>query len=148
MEHQINKQIDEFFKQYVDRFNQALAGEIPDVEGTAASFAGCFIEASPLGVSCGKNDEQFRGVIPQGYAFYRSIGVTAMEIIYKEITHLDEFHIMVKVRWKSKFTKKDHLKDTIEFEVIYLLQGIKNMLKIFAYITGDEQQALKEKGLI
>jgi hypothetical protein len=34
-----------------------LIGEI-DVEATANSFADCFIGANPLGVQCGKNDDQ------------------------------------------------------------------------------------------
>jgi hypothetical protein len=35
----------------------------------------------------------------------------------------------------------------IDFDTFYFVQRIKN-LKIFAYITGDEQKVLKEHGLV
>jgi len=36
----------------------------------------------------------------------------------------------------------------IDFDVIYLLQYRDQHLKIFAYITGDEQAELQKNGLI
>jgi hypothetical protein len=36
----------------------------------------------------------------------------------------------------------------IEFENFYFTQTKENEHKIFAYITGDEQAALKESGLV
>ncbi len=146
-----NKQqyLDIFFDQYAGRFNQALKGEeAPDIEGTANSFAHYFIESSPLGVVCSKNDEKFKDAIPRGFDFYESIGVTSMNILSKEITILNDFHALVKVQWSSAFMRKDHSSGTIEFEVFYLLHMEKNDYKIFAYITGDEQKALKEQGLV
>ena len=95
-----------FFNHYADRFNQCLKEGVVDAEETAASFADCFVEASPIGITCGKNDENFRKMIPQGYEFYKSIGITSMDINAKEITLLDEYHAMVKVKWTSRFTKK------------------------------------------
>jgi hypothetical protein len=84
----------------------------------------------------------------KGYAFYKNIGITSMDIVSKKITLLDDFHIMVKVRWKSNFLKRDGLKSSIEFENIYFNQTRDTQPKVFAYITGDEQAALKEAGLI
>lgn len=141
-------QINHFFDQYEKRFNDALKGAPPDIESITQSFADCFIEASPLGVICGKNDEQFRIAIPQGYEFYKKIGITSMNIMSKQIDFLDDFHVMVKVQWNSVFTKKDASTGDIEFSVIYFLQRIENTYKIFSYITGDEQKVLKENGLI
>jgi len=139
--------IDKFFEDYAIRFKDAIGGKDPDIDGTVRSFSECFIEASPLGVHCGKNDEKFREVIPQGYAFYKSIGTRTMAIVSKEISILDEFHAMVKVYWHSTYVKnKDMAK--IEFVVYYLVQLREGLPKIFAYITGDEQKVLKEKGLI
>lgn len=140
--------LNDFFAGYEQRFNRFLKGEPFEVEDTARSFSACFIEASPLGVNCGQNDLQFRSMIPKGYEFYRSIGITAMDILSKDITLLDDFHAMVKVHWNSSFTKKDNVKGRIEFDVIYLLQTNEDSTTIFAYITGDEQAALKENGLI
>jgi hypothetical protein len=80
--------------------------------------------------------------------FYKNIGITSMDIVSKKITLLDDFHTMVKVRWKSNFLKRDGLKSSIEFENIYFTQTMDTQHKVFAYITGDEHAALKEAGLI
>jgi hypothetical protein len=141
-------EIDEFFFQYATRFNQALREERTDVDDTANAFAKCFIEANPRGVTCGDNDAQFRKIIRQGHAFYRSIGMTDMEIISKEIIGLDEYHWLVEVHWRASFVKVDGSLGEIEFDAFYLLQKLTNSYKIFTYITGDEQKALKEKELI
>jgi hypothetical protein len=142
----LNQKLEEFFRAYERRFTEGLKGAV-DVAGTTASFAKCFVEASPVGVNCGQNDEKFREVIPKGYAFYKSIGTQSMTILSKEITLLDEFHIMCKVQWQSIYLKKDK-EEVIDFEVFYFLQHLNNELKIFAYVTGDEQKLLKERGLV
>ena len=135
-----------FFEAYAARFNSSLSGEV-DVEGTVYAFAGCFVEASPVGIACSKNDELFREAIPKGYEFYRSIGTKSMEILSMDINLLDDFHAMVKIHWRASYLKKDNTRVAIEFDVIYLLQLISD-IRIFAYITGDEQKALKENGLV
>ncbi len=140
--------INHFFDQYEKRFNDALQGAAPDIEAVTQSFAEYFIEASPLGIICGKNDEQFRTAIPQGYDFYKKIGIVSMNIISKQIDFLDAFHVMVKIQWNSIFVRKDNSNGSIEFQVIYFLQTKDDSHKIFSYITGDEQKVLKEHGLI
>jgi hypothetical protein len=55
---------------------------------------------------------------------------------------------MVNVHWNSSYNRKDGSEVFIEFDVIYFVQIIDEKLKIFAYITGDEQAVLREKGLI
>ena len=142
------EQIENFFNLYAERFNKFLVEGVVDAEETSGCFSDCFIESSPVGVICGKNDEQFKEVIPQGYAFYKSIGISSMDIVSKDITVLDDYHAMVKVHWNSAFTGTDSLEGSIQFDVIYFLQTMGEEFKIFAYITGDEQAALKENGLI
>lgn len=144
----LTQQMNWFFSDYEMTFNKALKGVPPDINVIVKSFTPCFIEASPSGVTCGKNDNQFKKVIPQGYSFYRSIGITSMEIRSKEITALDSYHTMVRVHWKSCFIRKDGSEGQIEFDVIYLLHLQNGEHRIFAYITGDEQKALKENGLV
>jgi hypothetical protein len=143
------QKIREFFSDYEARFNKALLNPpVIDVEGVADAFAPFFVEASPLGVNGGKNDEQFRAVIPQGFLFYKSIGTVSMKIASLEIVPLDGYHTMVKVHWDSRYRKPGGQEERIEFDVIYFLQVLKEKPKIFAYITGDEQKVLREKGLI
>jgi hypothetical protein len=149
MEVTVNHQLETFFSSYQERFNQAL-GDLAtdDVEGTASAFADFFVEASPVGVSGGKNDDEFRAMIPKGNAFYRSIGTQSMKIEAITITPLDDFHVQAKVSWHSEFKKKDGSKESIDFDVIYFLQILDGPPKIFAFITGDEQKAYKEKGIV
>ena len=102
-----NRKLQEFFAEYETTFNRALSETATvDVEATAGAFADCFIEANPNGVMCGKNDEQFRTVIPQGYEFYRSIGTKSMEISSLTVTALDDYRAMAKVRWQALYVKK------------------------------------------
>lgn len=142
------KKIEAFFRQYETRFNSSLNGTAVDVEATANAFAGSFIEASPLGVNCGQNNEQFKKAIPEGYAFYKSIGTTAMHILHMDITLLDMWHAQTKLHWKATYKKKNSSNVVIEFDVFYFTQEQNGQLKIFAYITGDEQKALRDHGLI
>lgn len=142
-------EIDNFFIRYETRFNDALQGGEPEIEETARSFTESFIESSPLGVISGNNDENFRKSIGEGWAFYKSIGIHSMEILSTQITIIDTHHALVKVHWRSTFTrKKDNSAGEIAFDVFYLLQKKDDVLRIFAYITGDEQQALKDVGLV
>lgn len=142
-------QLDKFFADYEARMNRALA-EPPeiDVEATASAFADCFVEASPAGVNCGQNNAEFRERIPKGMAFYRSIGTKSMTITSTEVTPVDAYHMMVRAHWKAEYAKKDGSEDTINFDVVYFVQTLNDTPKIFAYITGDEQQAYKEHGLV
>ena len=140
--------IERFFAGYAARFNLALGdATVMDVEGTAAAFADCFVAANPQGVACGKNDRRFRTAIPQGWEFYRRIGMTSMEITSILVTPLDEIHAMARVSWDSRYRRGDGHEEQIEFDVIYLVQILDGTPKIFAYITGDEEKALREKGL-
>jgi hypothetical protein len=139
--------LDDFFRAYEKRFNDFLSGKELDMEGTVKSFAKFFVGASPLGVNGGANDDNFRPFIEKGYAFYKSIGTRAMKIVGSDITLLDDFHAMAKIHWRAVYDKKGK-EVVIDFDVIYFVQILNNEMKIFAYITGDEQKALKENGLV
>lgn len=140
--------IEDFFDRYSANFNAALDKQSPDVETSAAFFAGSFIGSGPAGVNCGKNDDAFRKSMQQGYAFHKSIGITSMVITAKEIKMLDELHVLSKIYWRSAFTRNNRSTGKIDFSVTYFLRDENNTPKIFAYITGDEQKALKENGLL
>jgi hypothetical protein len=141
-------EIENFFNRYETRFNEALRGGEPDVAETVNSFAEHFIEASPAGVVAAKNDDQFKGSIREGWTFYKQIGILAMEILSKQISILDDMHALVKIHWNSAFVRNDNTHGEIDFDVFYLIQKKDEHLRIFAYITGDEQQALKDEGLV
>jgi hypothetical protein len=140
-------EIEDFFDRYERRFNLALSEGKADIDETVNSFTSDFIEASPAGVVAGKNDKKFREALSKGWAFYKEIGIDSMDILSKQINILDQFHAIVKIRWNSLFTRKDTTKGEIAFDVFYLVQKRED-IRIFAYITGNEQQALKDAGLI
>jgi hypothetical protein len=141
--------LEKFFADYAKRFNDSLA-EPPVInpETTAAAFAESFIEANPHGVNAGKNDAEFLKAIPQGFAYYKSIGTKLMAIQKLTITDFDEFHSSVKVDWHSEYQKPSGEQISINFSVTYLLQILNQTPKIFAYITGDEQKVLQDNSLI
>jgi hypothetical protein len=138
----------QFFSLYEQRINEALMNPPKiDIDATVGAFAEVFIESSPAGVITGKNDEEFRQMIPKGHEFYRSIGTTSMKISSLDVTRLDEFHWMSRVHWDSRYMKES-VETRIEFDVIYFLRMQDLEPKIFAYITGDEQKVLKDHGLL
>ncbi len=143
----INQKLEEFFDAYEKRFNDAITTDKVDVDATAHAFADCFVEASPKGIICGKNDEEFKINTKKGYAFYKSVGTQSMKIVKKEINLLNEWHSLVKIYWKTDIIKKDKSEISIEFNVFYLVQILNGQIKIFAYITEDEEKAFKDNQL-
>ena len=83
-----------------------------------------------------------------GYSFYRQIGITSMEIRSKAIVLLDDLHAMVRVLWRSNLVPRDKGRGYIDFENIYFTQSLEGDPKVFAWITGDEQDVLREHELI
>jgi hypothetical protein len=141
-----HEKIEDFFKEYAQRFKDALRGK-DKVEETADVFAEYFMESSPAGIFCAKNDAKFKKKIPEGNKHYRDIGTKEMSINNIEISKLDDIHYMAKVYWQSVY-RKNNSDTIIDFSVIYLLREKNNKLKIFSYLTGDEQKLMKEKGVI
>lgn len=140
--------IDQFFSSYEANFNNGMLGVTDDVKNSIrSSFASCFAESSPVGVICGQNNPEFVNRIEQGFKLYKSIGTKSMQIISKDIRAIDTLHYIVKVNWRYTAKKADN-DVVIDFDTHYLLTRSDGSLKIFAYITGDEQKALKEHGLM
>jgi len=134
-----------FFAAYARRLNDALAepGKV-DIEGTRASFADYFVGADPNGVRGGKNGFLFRLMIPRGLAYYRKIGTVTMDVVGLDITDLDEFHALAHVHWLARYVGGKE----IPFTNIYILQIRERAPKIFAWIAADEQQALRDHGIV
>ena len=42
-----------------------------------------------------------------------------MDILSKQISVLDQFHAIVKIRWNSSFIRKDNTNGDIAFDVFY-----------------------------
>lgn len=139
--------IDDFFNRYASTMNNALFGDVYDINSIMGSFSDFVVGANPMGVAGGKNGEQLAKTIRQGIDFYKKIGIVSMNIISKEISVLDDNHAMVKIFWTSFYGNED-ASGEIPFEVVYLVQCKDGSTKIFAYVTGDEMAAFKAHKLL
>ena len=138
-----------FFDAYARRMNDALA-DPPRVDAKEArtAFANYFVGTDPKTVRGGRNGLLLRLMIPLGYRRYRKLGCKRMVLQRVDVTGLDDFHAMARTHWSSQFRRKDKTIVEIEFDNIYLLHIPEGgEPKIFAYITPDEQQALKAHGI-
>lgn len=141
------ERVRDFFDRYAERFNKSLAAAYVDSREVAQSFASHFVEASPVGVSGGKNGIFFRWMIPRGFAHYRRLGTTHMLVSHVSVESIDTLNALARVQWDSRYRKKDGSDERIEFQVTYLLHFEAGEPKIFAYITGDEARLLRAHGL-
>jgi hypothetical protein len=142
--------IRQFFEAYQGRMNAALQKKpAVDVAAATAAFARYFVGSSPRGVYGAKNGWLFRFMIPRGYARYRRLGTQRMEIRGLSIVPLDDYHALARTHWWSSYRRKSGEPVEIEFDNIYVLRiAAGQEPQIFAYITGDEQQVLKDHGLV
>lgn len=135
------------FERYERFFNQSLAGDM-DMDEIASLYASDFIAASPAGVMTGKNDDQFKQVMAQGYAHYRAIGTKEMRIRSVGLSPMDDRHCVAHVAWTATYSRHDKADVTIDFDVHYLVQKLDGEPKVFGWVSGDEQALLKKHGII
>lgn len=126
---------------------QSLNGEI-DGDEMAELYAPEFIAASPLGVLTGKNDAGFRQALSGGYEQYRRIGTKEMRVRGIEMSRIDELHCVAKVAWTASYDVSNGQRINIDFDVHYLMQELNGKLRIFGWISGNEQELLKQYGVI
>ncbi len=136
-----------FFERYENLFNQSLGGETP-IDEVAALYASEFIAASPSGVMAGKNDDQLKQVMAQGYARYRAIGTKLMRIRHVRLSAIDDHHCVAHVAWKAIYARKNEPDVAIDFDVHYFVQTLGEEPKVFGWVSGDEQALLRNHGII
>ncbi|UNK78612.1 nuclear transport factor 2 family protein [Sphingopyxis granuli] len=135
-----------FFDRYESFFNRSLAGDT-DMKEVAALYASEFIAASPAGVMTGKNDDQLKQVMAQGYERYRAMGTKEMRIRDIRFSPMDEHHCVAHVAWTAHYARKDRPDVAIDFDVHYFVQKLDGEPKVFGWVSGDEQALLKEHGI-
>ncbi|RWB31268.1 MAG: nuclear transport factor 2 family protein [Mesorhizobium sp.] len=139
-------QVRKVFERYEQLFRKSLAGDA-DMDEVTSVYASAFIAASPAGVMVGKNDDELKQVMEQGYAHYRAIGTKEMRIRDVRISPIDEHHCVAHVAWTSSYARKDRPDVTIDFDVHYLVQKLGGDPKIFGWVSGDEQEVLRKHGI-
>ncbi|QRZ12712.1 nuclear transport factor 2 family protein [Paracoccus methylovorus] len=137
----------QFFTRYERLFGQALAGQA-DMQDIAALYAPEFVAASPAGVRAGRNDDQLKQAMAQGYEHYRAIGTKAMTIREIRLSPMDALHCVAHVSWRAVYDRGEAPDVQIEFEVHYLVQILDGTPKVFGWVSGDEQALLKQHGII
>lgn len=135
------------FERYKNFFNKSLGGDI-DVKEIEALYAPEFIAASPAGVMAGKNDEQLKQVMAQGYARYRAMGTKEMQLRNVRLTPIDGHHCVAHVAWTATYARTDQPDAVIDFDVNYLVQKLDGEPQIFGWVSGDEQALLRKHGII
>ncbi|MER8826836.1 nuclear transport factor 2 family protein [Mesorhizobium sp. M0938] len=139
-------EVRKLFERYEQLFRKSLAGDA-DMDEVVSVYASAFIAASPAGVMVGKNDDQLKQVMEQGYAHYRAIGTKEMRIRDVRISPIDEHHCIAHVAWTSVYALKDRPDVTIDFDVHYLVQQLGGEPKVFGWISGDEREVLRKHGI-
>jgi hypothetical protein len=119
-----------------------------DMDEVASLYASDFIAASPAGVMSGKNDDQLRQAMAQGYAHYRAIGTKEMKIRHVRLSPIDDCHCVAHVAWTATYARKDQPNTAIDFDVHYLVQSQDGEAKVFGWVSGDEQALLKQHGIV
>jgi hypothetical protein len=140
--------VERLFEQYERLVNESLGGGTADMDEVASLYASEFIGASPAGVRTGKNDDQFKKVLAQGYAHYRAIGTKEMRIRDVRISSIDEDHCLAQVAWTATYAREHEPDKAIEFDVHYLVQQLREEPKVFGWVSGDEQELLKKEGIL
>lgn len=139
--------LEKFFQRYECFFMKSLNGE-PDAVEMSELYAPEFIAASPLGVLTGKNDDGFRQALSSGYEQYREIGTKGMYVRGVGMSQIDELHCVAHVAWTASYETPDERQIDIDFNVHYLMQELDGKLRIFGWVSGNEQELLKRYGVI
>jgi hypothetical protein len=142
----MEEDVRQLFGRYARAFNRALSDDI-DLDEVATFYTAEFIAASPAGVMGGRNDNQFRTMMAQGYEHYRAIGTKAMRLRQVRISPIDAQHCLADVAWTAVYARKDQTDVSIEFDMYYLVQTLDRQPRIFGWISGDEQALLKAHGI-
>jgi hypothetical protein len=96
----------------------------------------------------GKNDDQLKKVMAQGYAHYRTIGTKEMRIRNVRLSPIDEHHCVTHVAWTATYARQDQADVAIDFDVHYFVQKLDGEPKVFGWVSGDEQALLRKHGII
>ena len=135
------------FERYERLFNEALVGDI-DVRELASLYASCFIASAPTGLMTGKNNDQLKQVMAQGYARYRAMGTKEMRIRTVRVSPLDEHHCVAHVAWTGTYARKEQPDLAIDFDVHYFVRTLDGKSKVFGWVSGDEQELLRKHGIV
>ncbi|KDC57257.1 nuclear transport factor 2 family protein [Bordetella bronchiseptica] len=135
------------FERYESLFNRSLVGGT-DLDEIEALYASEFIAASPAGVMAGKNDDQLKQEMAQGYARYRAMGTKEMRLRNVRLSPINEHHCVAHVAWTAIYARQDQPDVAIDFDVHYFVQKLDREPKVFGWVSEDEQALQRQHGII
>lgn len=143
------QRIRDFFFTYGRLMDEGVKSGKPDAEALASCYASYVVGASPAGVMGGEVKEDFVGVLTAGVENYRKMGATEFLVEDVLATPIDDLHAMARVFWLFGYRRpEDDKTGSIRFENVYFTTLVAGDPKIFAWVTPDEQAALRSHGLI
>jgi hypothetical protein len=71
-----------------------------------------------------------------------------MRIRNVALSVIDDLHCVAHVGWTATYRRDDLAETAIEFDVHYLVQLRDGAAKVFGWVAGDEQAALRQRGII
>ena len=84
----------------------------------------------------GKNDDQFKQAMSQGYARYRAMGMKDMRMRNLRLSAIDENHCVAHVAWTATYARKDQPDTAVDFEVHYFVQKLDGEAEGFRLGVG------------
>lgn len=142
----MHQAIKDLFDRYEAQTNAALAGQ-PDMAAVTDLYDQAFIAASPAGVIAGQKDREFRDALAAGFTRNRELGATRVEIRDLRIMPIDPIHALAHVDWRAVYDTAAG-QTQIDFTNTYLTRTDDDGSRVFGWITGDENEALREHGII
>lgn len=137
----------QLFRDYEALTARGLRGDV-HADAFGAFFAAEFIAASAQGVRGGKNDAAMRDAMADEFAHHRKVGATAMRVEAVRIMPLDAAHCVAAVDWSATYDRGARPDVTIRFTVHYFVQQTADGPRIFGWVSGDEQAALREHEIL
>ena len=116
-----------------------------DPERSRRLYAEAFVAASPGGLLTGTNDDEFAGMVAQGWQRYGELGMTVMRVERVSASWLGESQCLATVLWHSEWKGAG----SIDFEVSYLLRGLPDEPRIFGWVSHDDEQVvMRDRGIL
>lgn len=141
--------VQDFFTHYAQEFNRGLNGA-PDMQALAGLYAEAFVASAPAGVMVGRNDAELARITADGFRRYRDLGMTRMELEGVTVSSIDDLHALARTAWKAVYAVKsaEAGEKVIRFTNVYLVRlDASGALKVFGWITGDEEEAMRAHGI-
>ncbi len=128
-----------FFNRYEAAFNAV------DPEALAQMYTDQLLMASLDYCTCSQNNDEFRNILASTAHIYCDGGMRAIRIHNYTESPLDDHFYLVQIEWKLFRMDGGEL---MTFDNTYLVRVVDGIPKIAFLIAHNEQQRMRESGLL